>query len=59
MHVLLHQRAVRHQSLPHALAEAVAAEIDHLYNSYGVKTYKIIDEMFVLNERHVWRCATS
>ena len=33
--------------------KAVAAEIDHLYNAYGVKTYKIIDEMFVLNERHV------
>jgi radical SAM superfamily enzyme YgiQ (UPF0313 family) len=24
-----------------------------LHNTYGVKTYKIIDEMFVLNERHV------
>lgn len=33
--------------------KAVAAEIDHLYRNYGVKTYKIIDEMFVLNERHV------
>jgi anaerobic magnesium-protoporphyrin IX monomethyl ester cyclase len=33
--------------------KAVVAEIDHLYNAYGVKTYKIIDEMFVLNERHV------
>jgi len=33
--------------------QAVAAEIDHLYNTYGVKTIKIIDEMFVLNERHV------
>jgi anaerobic magnesium-protoporphyrin IX monomethyl ester cyclase len=33
--------------------QAVAAEIDHLYSTYGVKTYKIIDEMFVLNERHV------
>lgn len=32
---------------------AVVAEIDHLHNTYGVKTYKIIDEMFVLNERHV------
>jgi len=31
----------------------VAAEIDHLHGAYGVKTYKIIDEMFVLNERHV------
>ncbi len=34
-------------------AKSVAAEIDHLYQRYGVKTYKIIDEMFVLNERHV------
>jgi anaerobic magnesium-protoporphyrin IX monomethyl ester cyclase len=33
--------------------QAVAAEIDLLHNTYGVKTYKIIDEMFVLNERHV------
>jgi anaerobic magnesium-protoporphyrin IX monomethyl ester cyclase len=33
--------------------EAVVAEIDLLYSKYGVKTYKIIDEMFVLNERHV------
>jgi anaerobic magnesium-protoporphyrin IX monomethyl ester cyclase len=34
-------------------AKAVAAEIDLLHDRYGVKTYKIIDEMFVLNERHV------
>jgi len=34
--------------------EAVVAEIDHLYRTYGVKTFKIIDEMFVLNERHVF-----
>lgn len=33
--------------------KAVATEIDFLHNTYGVKTYKIIDEMFVLNERHV------
>lgn len=33
--------------------EDVVAEIDHLYTTYGVKTYKIIDEMFVLNYRHV------
>jgi anaerobic magnesium-protoporphyrin IX monomethyl ester cyclase len=33
--------------------KTVAAEIDFLHNMYGVKTYKIIDEMFVLNERHV------
>ncbi|HEY4635769.1 MAG TPA: radical SAM protein, partial [Rhodospirillales bacterium] len=26
---------------------------DRLHNEYGVKTIKIIDEMFVLNERHV------
>ncbi|HXQ68605.1 MAG TPA: radical SAM protein [Alphaproteobacteria bacterium] len=32
---------------------AVAAEIDLLHAKYGVKTYKIVDEMFVLNERHV------
>jgi len=32
---------------------AVVAEIDHLYRVYGVKTFKIIDEMFVLNDRHV------
>ncbi|OAN55154.1 B12-binding domain-containing radical SAM protein [Magnetospirillum moscoviense] len=34
--------------------EAVVAEIDHLYRTYGIKTFKIIDEMFVLNERHVF-----
>jgi radical SAM superfamily enzyme YgiQ (UPF0313 family) len=34
--------------------EAVVAEVDHLYRTYGVKTFKIIDEMFVLNERHVF-----
>ncbi|HEY6334318.1 MAG TPA: radical SAM protein [Alphaproteobacteria bacterium] len=33
--------------------QAVAAEIGHLHDTYGIKTYKIIDEMFVLNERHV------
>jgi radical SAM superfamily enzyme YgiQ (UPF0313 family) len=32
---------------------AVVAEIDTLYREYGVKTFKIIDEMFVLNDRHV------
>lgn len=33
--------------------KSVAEEIDLLHNKYGVKTIKIIDEMFVLNERHV------
>jgi radical SAM superfamily enzyme YgiQ (UPF0313 family) len=33
--------------------ESVVGEIDFLHDSYGVKTFKIIDEMFVLNERHV------
>lgn len=33
--------------------ENVVAEVDRLYRHYGVKTFKIIDEMFVLNERHV------
>lgn len=33
--------------------QSVLAEIDYLYRTYGIKTYKIIDEMFVLNERHV------
>ncbi len=32
---------------------AVVAEIDKLYRQWGVKTFKIVDEMFVLNERHV------
>ncbi|MGH9631970.1 MAG: B12-binding domain-containing radical SAM protein, partial [Bryobacteraceae bacterium] len=31
----------------------VVEEIDLLYNRYGVRTFKIIDEMFVLNDRHV------
>lgn len=34
--------------------ESVVAEIVHLHDTYGVKTFKIIDEMFVLNERHVF-----
>ncbi|HUC65105.1 MAG TPA: radical SAM protein [Stellaceae bacterium] len=33
--------------------EAVVAEIEHLYRTYGVRTFKIIDELFVLNDRHV------
>ncbi|MCF8506721.1 MAG: B12-binding domain-containing radical SAM protein [Caulobacter sp.] len=33
---------------------AVVAEVDHLHRTYGVRTFKIIDEMFVLNERHVF-----
>ncbi len=33
--------------------DAVVEEIDLLYTRYGVKTFKIIDEMFVLNHRHV------
>ncbi|MBT4770496.1 MAG: radical SAM protein [Rhodospirillaceae bacterium] len=33
--------------------ESVVDEIEHLYREYGVKTFKIVDEMFVLNERHV------
>jgi anaerobic magnesium-protoporphyrin IX monomethyl ester cyclase len=32
---------------------AVVAEIDYLHSAYGVKAIKIIDEMFVLNRRHV------
>jgi anaerobic magnesium-protoporphyrin IX monomethyl ester cyclase len=30
----------------------VVSEIVMLYTKYGVRTFKIIDEMFVLNERH-------
>ena len=33
--------------------EKVIQEIDLLVNTYGVKNIKIIDEMFVLNEKHV------
>lgn len=33
--------------------EAVVEEIAMLREKYGVKTFKMIDEMFVLNERHV------
>lgn len=33
--------------------EKVIAEIDALYSVYHVKTFKIIDEMFILNDRHV------
>jgi radical SAM superfamily enzyme YgiQ (UPF0313 family) len=34
-------------------AESVVAEIGMLYSKYGVRTFKIADEMFVLNDRHV------
>ena len=33
--------------------EKVVEEIVRLHDLYGVKTFKIVDEMFVLNERHV------
>ena len=33
--------------------ESVAKQIDLLHHRHGIKTLKIIDEMFVLNERHV------
>ena len=33
--------------------DAVAREVFHLHDEYGVRTFKIIDEMFVLNDRHV------
>ncbi len=33
--------------------EGVVNEIGYLHDTYGIKTFKIIDEMFVLNERHV------
>ena len=32
--------------------DEVIREVDHLYRRYGVLTLKIIDEMFVLNEKH-------
>ncbi|MEO5374024.1 MAG: B12-binding domain-containing radical SAM protein [Alphaproteobacteria bacterium] len=33
--------------------EAVVTEIAHLVETYGVRNLKFVDEMFVLNERHV------
>ncbi len=33
--------------------DSVVAEIDMLYTKYGVRTIKIADEMFVLNDKHV------
>ena len=33
--------------------DAVVQEVFMLHDQYGVKTFKIIDEMFVLNDRHV------
>lgn len=33
--------------------DAVAREVFRLHDTYGVRTFKIIDEMFVLNDRHV------
>jgi radical SAM superfamily enzyme YgiQ (UPF0313 family) len=34
--------------------DAVVREIFMLHDTYGVTTFKIIDEMFVLNDRHVY-----
>ncbi|MBK9616438.1 MAG: radical SAM protein [Uliginosibacterium sp.] len=34
-------------------AETVVKEIDHLVQHYGIKNIKFVDEMFVLNRRHV------
>jgi radical SAM superfamily enzyme YgiQ (UPF0313 family) len=39
--------------------EAVVAEIKHLFDRYGVRTFKIIDEMFVLNDRGCLRFAMA
>lgn len=33
--------------------ESVVKEMQFLHDTHGIKTFKIIDEMFVLNERHV------
>jgi radical SAM superfamily enzyme YgiQ (UPF0313 family) len=33
--------------------KVVVDEMEHLYTKYGVRTFKIVDEMFVLNDRHV------
>jgi len=33
--------------------EKVVDEVELLYRTYGVRTFKIIDEMFVLNRKHV------
>ncbi|MBC8338821.1 MAG: cobalamin B12-binding domain-containing protein [Alphaproteobacteria bacterium] len=33
--------------------QTVVSEIAFLHDTFGVKTFKIIDEMFVLNQRHV------
>jgi len=41
-------RGIRYRS-----PQKVIEEIDVLVNNYGVKNIKIIDEMFVLNEKHV------
>ena len=32
--------------------EAVVGEVQHLYETYGVRTFKIVDEMFVLKPSH-------
>lgn len=37
----------------------VVSEVRHLIETYGVRTFKIIDEMFVLNEKHYTAIAES
>ena len=34
-------------------AASVVGEIEQLYRAHAVKTFKIVDELFVLNDRHV------
>jgi anaerobic magnesium-protoporphyrin IX monomethyl ester cyclase len=48
IHAIFGKPGIRYRS-PEKLAE----EIDLLVNAYHVRNIKIIDEMFVLNERHV------
>lgn len=33
--------------------DAIIRQIDHVVGTYGIRTFKIPDEMFVLNKRHV------
>jgi len=49
---LLHQRAVRSQRYRMRKPEAVVAEIKHLFDTYGVRTFpRLSMRCFVLNDR--------
>ena len=48
INALFGKNTIRYRS-----AESVVREVDFLVNTYGVKNFKLIDEMFAMNEKRV------